>query len=303
MSLKVKLVSLLKKYAPFVIEAGRSVKKNLKRKELENKRRNNEVITEEMLLKDLRVMGIKEGDSVMVHISLSKVGCVENGAETVVNALMKAIGAEGNLLMPAFAHSTFSKYHLDKEPVFDILNSPSKAGAVTESFRKRKGVKRSFHPTDSVCAYGPLAEFFTNTHFGQLTPYNEYSPYCKLTEKNGKVLNIGVPLNTSCTNMHTMEDAVPDFKFPIYHSKIYEAKMKDEKGNMVTMKTKVHDPVFSRKRLPDEQIPMFEKDGALVHGKFGEADVMLVFAKELLASMMKNYKERGVTMYTPHGSN
>lgn len=302
MSLKVKLVSLLKKYAPFVIEAGRSLKKSFKKKQLEAKRKKGEIITEATLVSDLRSLGIKEGDSVMVHISLSKVGYVDGGADTVINALMKAIGNKGNLLMPAFSHSTFSKYHLDTDPVFDVLNSPSKAGAVTEAFRKRKGVKRSFHPTDSVCAYGPLADHFTNSHFGQVTPYNEHSPYCKLTEKNGKILNIGVPLNTSCTNMHTLEDAV-EFKFPVYHSKIYEVRMKNEQGEIKLMKTKVHDPAFSQKRLPDEQIPMFEKDKALVHGKFGEAKVMLVFAQELFASMLKNYKERGVTMYTPHGSN
>jgi aminoglycoside 3-N-acetyltransferase len=226
---------------------------------------------------------------------------VQGGAETVVDVLMKAVGEAGNLLMPAFAHHTFSKYYMDTNPIFDIKNSPSRAGAVTEVFRKKKGVKRSFHPTDSVCAYGPLAGYFTEGHFGQLTPYNAFSPYCRLTEKKGKILNIGVPLNTSCTNMHTLEDAV-DFKFPVYHEKIYDARMIDENGKMRTMKTKVHDPVFSQKRRPDEQIPMFEKDGALTWGRFGEADVMLVDAVKLFDSMLKNYKEKGVTMYTPIGS-
>jgi aminoglycoside 3-N-acetyltransferase len=301
LKLKVLMTAFLKRYAPFVIASGRAVKKLFKRRALEKKRKRKEIVTGEMLLRDLEEMGIRKGDSVMVHISLSKVGFVEGGAATVVDALMKAVGTEGNLLMPAFAHDTFGKYYLDSDPVFDIVNSPSRAGAVTEAFRKRKGVLRSFHPTDSVCAYGPLAAYFTEGHFGQLTPYNEHSPYCRLTEKNGKILNIGVPLNTSCTNMHTLEDAVA-FRFPVYFPKVYEVKMKDEKGEIRIMRTKVHDPAFSKKRLPDEQIPMFEKDGALRHGKFGEAAVMIVDAKKLFASMMKNYTERGVTMYTPHGS-
>jgi aminoglycoside 3-N-acetyltransferase len=99
-----------------------------------------------------------------------------------------------------------------------------------------------------------------------------------------------------------LEDAVM-FKFPVYFPKVYEVKMRDATGAIQLMRTKVHDPAFSKKRLPDELIPMFEKDGALVHGTFGEAPVMIVDAKKLFASMVKNYTEKGVTMYTPHGSN
>lgn len=300
MSTKIKIVSFFKKNAPFVIEFGRKIKKYFKKRELAQKKKNNEVVTKERLKNDLLKLGIKKGDSVMVHISLSKVGYVEGGAEAIVDVLLDAVGDEGNLLMPAFAHHTFSKYYLDNNPVFDILNSTSMAGAVTEVFRKRAGTLRSFHPTDSVCAKGLLAVYFTNSHFDQLTPYNANSPYFKFALKKGKILNIGVPLNTSCTNLHTLEDAV-EFKFPIYHPHVYEVKMKDEQGMIKTMKTKVHDPLFSQKRQPDELIPMFEKDGVLVHGNFGEANVMLVDAAGLFDSMIKNYKEKGITMYTPFG--
>lgn len=183
---------------------------------------------------------------------------------------------------------------------FDVVNSPSKAGAFTEYVRKLPGAERSFHPTDSVCAVGPLADYFTNSHFGQLTPYNEQSPYYKLAQANGKILNIGVPLNTSCTNLHTLEDAV-DFKYPVYHSKIYEVKMKDEHGKLHLMKTKVHDPVFSQKRRPDELMPLFEREGIVNHGTIGEAAANLIGAKELLEVMIRQYHQHNVTMYTPLG--
>ncbi len=300
MSVKIKIISLLKKHAPFVIEYCRGIKKILKKKSLEKKRINNQIITKQQLISDFKKTGIKRGDNIIVHTSLSKMGYVEQGAKTFVDALLEVIGKEGTLLCPCFAHDTFSKYYLDNDPVFDILQSPSKAGAVTEYLRKLNGTKRSLHPTDSACAYGPLADFFTNSHFGQLTPYTKLSPYYKLTEKNGKILNVGVPLNTSCTNLHTLEDAV-DFKFPIYYSKIYDAKLIDESGQKRTMKTKVHDPVFSQKRKPDELIPLFEKEGILKHYTIGEASATLIDAKGLLDVMIKNYNERGVTMYTPHG--
>ena len=300
MSIKVKIASLLKKYAPFVIDYGRGIKKIFKKQALQKKQRKNQIITKQQLIIDFKKLGIQQGDNVIVHSSLSKIGFVEEGAKTFVDAMLEVIGNEGTLICPCFAHNTFSKYYLDSNPVFDVKNSPSKAGAITEYLRKLNGTKRSLHPTDSACAYGPLADYFTNSHFGQLTPYNEFSPYYKLTEKKGKILNVGVPLNTSCTNMHTLEDAV-DFMLPIYHSKIYEVKMIDGEGIERTMKTKVHDPVFSQKRKPNELEPLFEKEGILKRGFVGETFATLIDAKGLLEVMIKNYNERGVTMYTPHG--
>lgn len=300
MGLKVKIISALKKYAPLFIYYGKRIKKIFKKIKLEKKRRNNQIITKERLIADLHKIGIQQGDNVIIHTSLSKIGYVENAAKTFVDAILEVIGPAGNLIAPCFSHDTFSKYYLDSNPVFDVNNSPSKAGAITEYLRKLKGTKRSLHPTDSACAYGPLAEYFTDTHFGQLTPYNEFSPYYKLVEKNGKILNVGVPLNTSCTNLHTLEDAV-DFKFPIYHSRIYDVKIIDEKGIQRSMKTKVHDPVFSQKRKPDDMIPLFEKEKILQHGNVGESSATLIDAKKLLDVMIKNYYESGVTMYTPFG--
>jgi aminoglycoside 3-N-acetyltransferase len=300
MSLKVRTVSFFKRYMPFVIDGGRKLKKAIKRIILKKKKKENRVVTRERLEADLKKMGLQAGDHVIVHSSLSKMGYVEGGAKALADAILNVIGKNGTLMCPCFAHQTFSKYYLDTNPVFDIVHSPSKAGAFTEYIRGLPGAKRSFHPTDSVCAIGPLAEYFTNSHFGQLTPYNQHSPYYKLAEKNGKILNIGVPLNTSCTNLHTLEDAV-DFKYPVYHSKIYEVKMKDEQGQLRTMKTKVHDPVFSQKRRPDELMPLFNKEGIVTHGLVGEAAANLIGAKALLDVMIRNYHQRNITMYTPLG--
>ena len=41
----------------------------------------------EILVKDLNSIGIKKGDTVMVHSSLSSMGNVDGGAETVIEAL------------------------------------------------------------------------------------------------------------------------------------------------------------------------------------------------------------------------
>ena len=76
----------------------------------------------------------------------------------------------------------------------------------------------------------------------------------------------------------------------------------EEEGVEFVMRTKVHNPYYSRKRKCDELIPMFEYEGALEHRRLGEASCLLIDAKKMFDLMVAKYKEFGVTMYTPQGS-
>lgn len=292
---------IILKYSPeFLLSALRDVKKKIRRKELLHRAEKKDFIPLNQLLNNLKSIGLNKGDSVLVHSSLSKIGLLEKGPETLIDALLAVIGKEGTLLMPAFPAKGRNKDYLTEYPSFDILKTPSSMGVVTEYFRKLPGVKRSFHPTDSVCALGPLAEYYTNSHFGELTPYTINSPFRKLCSKNGKILMLGTTLNGACTNLHTLEDAV-NFKYPVYDNTIFTVEMLDEHGDRSIMKTKVHNPVYSAKRNCDALKPLFEKEGVLVNGKIGEADSMLIDANAMLESMIRNYNVYGVTMYTPYG--
>lgn len=292
---------LILKYSPeFVLEWAKKFKKEQRRRQLQKQEQGKAGVSREQLVQDLKKIGLTEGDSVLVHSSLSKVGFVQGGAQTVVDALFDVVGVNGTLLFPTFPAAGRNKTHLEEHPYFDIRNTPSQMGSITEYFRKLDGVSRSFHPTDPVCAKGPLAEFYTNTHYGQLTPYNEFSPFRKLCEKRGKILMLGTTLNGACVNLHTLEDAV-DFKHPVYDEKIFEIKMIDANGGESIMKTKVHNPECSAKRNCDALKPEFLKQGVLVDGMIGEAKSMLIDADTMLKVMIKNYKERGVCMYVPYG--
>ncbi len=293
---------LLSNSPAFLLTLAKYLKKNQRRKYLEKQKQINKVIAVEKLVDDLQKIGLKKDDVVLVHCSLSKIGYVEHGPKDIVDAIEKVIGKEGTLLMPSFPAKGRNKDYLESKPVFDINNTPSQMGAVTEYFRVLPNVKRSFHPTDPVCARGKLAEWITDSHFDQLSPYNESSPFRKLCEYNGKILMLGTTLNGACTNLHTLEDAV-DFKYPVYDEKIFEVQMIDEYGKHHQMKTKVHNPIYSAKRNNDELKPLFESEYVLLNGKVGEADSMLIDAKKLLDVMMQYYYSDGVTMYTPHGEN
>ena len=53
------------------------------------------------LTNQLEEMGIVKGDSLLVHASLRSMGFLEDGANTVIEALLNAVGESGNLLMPS----------------------------------------------------------------------------------------------------------------------------------------------------------------------------------------------------------
>lgn len=278
----------------------KSAKKKVRNRELQQQAESNKGYSQEYLESELKKIGIQAGDHVLVHSALSKIGYINGGAQTLVNALLKVITEQGTLLMPSFPASGRNKDYLEQLDAFDIKNTPSQMGKATEIFRLMSGVKRSFHPTDPVCAYGSEADYFTNSHFGEITPYTENSPFRKLCNKNGKILMLGTTLNGAGTNLHTLEDAV-DFKYPVYDDKVFEVKMIDATGAVSSMKTKVHNPVYSAKRNCDALKPIFEKEGVLKNGMIGEANSMLIDANGMFNVMLNYYKNYGVTMYTPYG--
>lgn len=283
-----------------LIDFYKQGKKRSRLKERESLLANNQVVTKTEIISRLKEVGLQHGDVVMVHSALSKMGYVERGANSVIDAFKEVVGNDGTIMMPAFPAIGFNYDYLNTQPVFDINQTPSKMGVVTEIFRKQNDIIRSLHPTDSVVAFGEQASYLTKDHFGQLTPYNSKSPFYRLCELKGKIVLIGVDFN-SLTNLHTLEDAVENFKYPVYHEQQFDCTLIDEKGTKVTMKTKVHNPVYSKKRQCNALIPHFEKAGILKYFKIGLANCMLIDAFGMHEWMVKNYLEKGITMYTPNG--
>ena len=293
--------SFIRKITPeFLLKAYRKRKKRLREDELEAKRRSGEVITVDRLVNDLRACGLKEGDDVLIHTSLSKIGYVENGPETVVSALKKVIGEKGNILMPTSPNAGLQLEYIRSLEAFDVKNSPSALGAITEYFRKLPNVKRSAHPTEPVACIGPDADFYTEGHLGELTPYTDRSPFARISERGGKILYVGVTFDNAGTNLHTLEDAV-DFKYPVYYDEVFDVKIILENAERKIVQTKVHNPEQSAKRKCDGLIPLFKDREVLRECKVGEARTLVVDAKRLLEVMIEEYKTRGVTMYTPEG--
>lgn len=153
------------------------------------------IVTREDLLAGLRAIGIQPGHLLQVHSSLSALGHVAGGAETVVDALLEAVAPGGTVMVPTFNHGTVE--------IFDVHTSPSINGAITEALRKRPEACRSVHPTHPYAAIGPLAEELTRGHLELLT-FDRRSPLGKLADLGGDVLLLGVGMDR-CTAAHIGE--------------------------------------------------------------------------------------------------
>ncbi|MEG2377234.1 MAG: AAC(3) family N-acetyltransferase, partial [Clostridia bacterium] len=112
-------------------------------------------VTGKQIAFELSLCGISSGDVVLMHSSLSSIGHVEGGADTVIDAMLDVIGPSGT-----FAVSTLSN---NGEP-FDPDNTPSGVGRVSEALRKRHGAIRSLHPIHSIAAIGARATELCGGH-------------------------------------------------------------------------------------------------------------------------------------------
>ena len=144
----------------------------------------------------------------MVHCRMSALGYVVGGAETVVRALLDAVGPGGTLMAytgwqdeppddVADLDEETRRIYLEEHPAYDprVALSRRDHGRVPEALRTWPGASHSGHPEAGVTAVGPLAEAITAGH-----PYDDAygagTPYARLVELGGRVALLGAPLDT-----------------------------------------------------------------------------------------------------------
>lgn len=148
-----------------------------------------------------RAAGVQPGGVLLVHSALRRLGPVAGGAETVIDALLDALGPDGTLAMPTHTWKVVNA----AQPVFHQTLTPSNVGALTNVFRLRPGVIRSLHPTHSIAACGARAAELVEGHERESTPCAAGGPYDRLRLWGGSVLIIGADL-ACCTLFHGCEE-------------------------------------------------------------------------------------------------
>lgn len=123
------------------------------------------MITKAALLEDLDRAGIDPHGMLLCHFSMKKIGPVENGADTVLDALMEYM-KNGLLIVPCHTWSNVN----DENPVFDVRETKPCVGLLPDLFRRREGVVRTLHPTHSLCVYGPGHRRLQKGRSGSIRP-------------------------------------------------------------------------------------------------------------------------------------
>ena len=169
--------------------------------------------TREILIQDLINLGIEKGDTLFIHSSFKSLGPVEGGAGAVISALESVVGRDGLILMPSFSLLPSREERIES---WDIEQTPSTVGWLTEFFRQMSDTYRSNHYSHSIAARGKGARAFVADHLrrdGYESPWDQYpwgktygthSPMFRAYQANAKLLMLGVDYESS-TYTHLVE--------------------------------------------------------------------------------------------------
>lgn len=185
--------------------------------ELKSIRRSPHPITRATLRRDFKRLGVRAGDTLLVHTAFRKVGWVVLGPQTLIEALMDVIGENGTIFMTAQTGLSdpgeWNNPPIPKDwvrevrrtmPPYDPAKTPTRGqGVVPEYFRTYPGVVRSDHPEISFTALGKRARTLTRGHRPE-AGFSEASPLGKMVRAEAKVLMIGTDYET-CTALHLAE--------------------------------------------------------------------------------------------------
>ena len=245
--------------------------------------------TEDQLLEQIKALGIREDDTLIVHTSLKSVGSLDTsektGAEVLISALRRAV-PKGLLLIPAFTYA-----NIREVPVFDIKNTQPCVGAVpcaavklAEEARSKgdNTCVRSFHVSHSVVAFGDEAWEYIQADRQSNTPTPWNGSIGKLYARDAKILLVGLDM-VKTTFIH----AVDEYLEPTGLSEPYPITAIDYDGTQ-TLRMACNTQGPSMKYGVYE--PYMQEMGAISYGKLGDAQVRLIWARKCFDTV-KAYRE------------
>lgn len=250
--------------------------------------------TKEDLKADILKFGIKKDDLLTFHTSMKAVGKIDavnsTGADLLIDALSECV-PDGLLMIPTH---TFRNIREDG-PVFDIRRTMPCIGALpcAAVLRANRAVDsgdptciRSLHVSHSVVAIGKDAREFVESDRRSLTRTPMTGSYGKLYENGGKILLIGVDLSR-CTFIH----AVDEYLDPTVYGNVvirvtdYDGSESDREEFITRGPAAANFPRYQES---------LEEAGAIVHGKIGDADSMLVDAVKCFEVVVRKRPELGI---------
>jgi aminoglycoside 3-N-acetyltransferase len=148
---------------------------------------------------------VEEGDMLLLHSSARRIlrklpkSRDASPADLLLESFLAAVGGAGTLLLPLF------NFDFASGKPFDIRETPSQMGVVTETGRHWPGAVRTGHPIYSFAAIGAQASAFEGVE--NFSGYGADSPFGMLHRAGGKIAVLDLPDNGSMTFYHYVEEA------------------------------------------------------------------------------------------------
>lgn len=172
------------------------------------------------LKENLTEAGIKKGDILIVHSSMKGIRGFGMAPEEIINYLKDLVGEEGMLLMPVYPQYPDSVTKLQyneaypKAYEYDVDNTASWTGLITNLFWKSEDVTRSHYPNNTLSAWGKNStEIFREEMISDLA-FGKHSAWGYCVEKSAKVLFLGIHAHHALSEIHIAEDFLNE-KWPI----------------------------------------------------------------------------------------
>jgi aminoglycoside 3-N-acetyltransferase len=235
------------------------------------------------------------GKAVLVHSASEELAQSGLSAIAIIGILEEYILPEGTLLMPAFPFGNDFFGYINNNQTYDVRKTPSRAGIITEIFRRMPGVVRSMHPTHPVCAKGKMAIWFTEAHNKDPTPYGSHSPFAKLVEQDGLVAGFGFSPD-HISNIHTFEDRLGDqFPYRVYNEEPYIYTLTDKDGRTLDYQGLVHNAMSTKHDISILIRTLIEKD-QLIQVDFKNMPCFSIRAKHI-DQALESLLDEGITLY------
>lgn len=184
-------------------------------------RSNDPEITKADILAALREIGVRAGDTLMVHSSLSACGRIVGGAKTIIDALIETVGENGNFFFPSFQRSECVlngaiSTRWDHRPA-DATRRDSESirwvGTLPIEFmRLYPDAPRGAHISHSWTGWGKRAAEMLAAQKWDDPPFGESSLPRQVLSAGGKVLHFGSTIART-SFLHSIED---ELKLPGY---------------------------------------------------------------------------------------
>lgn len=157
------------------------------------------------LASDWLESGLEKGDMVLIHSALSgflkrfKEKNVLLTPQDILESFIRAVGENGTLIFPTF------NFEFTKGKTFDIRNTVSETGALTEAARLHPESVRTGHPLFSFAVLGKEIDKFRGLY--NFSAFGKDSPFGILHERNGKIAVLDLGGEKCSTFYHYVEES------------------------------------------------------------------------------------------------